>query len=120
LISATFGALATSALLLPGADEWWRVYLYVGIFGTFFGAVLPMRAAAMSQHFSGALYGRLMGLQATMLALATAVGPFLAGLLRDATGSYAVSWLAAAAMFVTAIPAILASGRKARSGKTDV
>jgi cyanate permease len=55
-----------------------------------------------------------------MLALATAVGPFLAGLLRDATGSYAVSWLAAAAMFVTAIPAILASGRKGRSGKTDV
>ena len=120
LISATFGALATSALLLPGADEWWRVYLYVGIFGTFFGAVLPMRAAAMSQHFSGTLYGRLMGLQATMLALATAGGPFLAGLLRDATGSYAVSWLAAAAMFVTASPAILASGRKGRSGKTDV
>jgi hypothetical protein len=37
-----------------------------------FGSVLPMRAAVMPQHFSGALYGRLMGLQATMLALATA------------------------------------------------
>ena len=69
-----------------------------------------MRAAAMSQHFSGALYGRLMGLQATMLALATAGGPFLAGILRDATGSYAIPWFAAATMFAAAIPAILASG----------
>jgi MFS family permease len=120
LISATFGALAASALLLPGASDWWQVYLYVGLFGTFFGAVLPMRAAAMSQHFSGALYGRLMGLQAMMLALATAGGPFLAGLLRDATGSYTVSWLAAAAMFVVAIPAILASGSKGRPETPDV
>ncbi len=36
-----------------------------------FGSVLPIRAAVMPQHFSGALYGRLMGLQ-------------------DMTGSYAV------------------------------
>jgi hypothetical protein len=67
--------------------------------------VLPLRAVVMSQHFGGALYGRLMGLQATMLALATAGGPFMAGLLRDATGSYAISWLVAA-MFVAAIPMI--------------
>jgi hypothetical protein len=39
----------------------------------------PMRAVVMSQHFGGALYGRPMGLQVTMLALATAGGPFLAG-----------------------------------------
>lgn len=120
LISATFGALAASALLLPGTEEWWRVYLYVGLFGAFFGAVLPMRAAAMSRHFSGALYGRLMGLQATMLALATAGGPLLAGLLRDATGSYATAWLAAAAMFVVAIPVILASGSEDTRPTKDV
>jgi hypothetical protein len=50
----------------------------------------------MSQHFSGALFGSSMGLRETMLALATAGGPSLAGLLRDMTGSYAVPWLAAA------------------------
>jgi cyanate permease len=111
LIAAIFGFLAISALLLE-TEVWWRVYLYIALFGVVFGAVLPMRAVVMSQHFSGALYGRLMGLQATMLALATAGGPFMAGSLRDATGSYAVSWLAAVAMFVAAIPMILAVGQK--------
>lgn len=112
LISGTFVGLAASALLLLGADEWWRVYLYIGLFGTFFGAVLPMRAAAMSQHFSGPLYGRLMGLQAAVLALAIAGGPFMAGLQRDATGSYTVPWIVAAAMFAAATPLILAAGKR--------
>jgi MFS transporter, OFA family, oxalate/formate antiporter len=110
LIAAIFGLLAISALLLVETQVWWRLYLYIALFGLVFGAVLPMRAAVMSQHFSGALYGRLMGLQATMLALATAGGPLLAGLLRDMTGSYAVPWLAAAAMFSAAIPLTLSVG----------
>jgi 2-haloacid dehalogenase len=71
----------------------------------------------MSRHFSGTLCGRLMGLQAMMLALATAGGPSAASLLRDATGSYAVCWLVAAAVFVAAVPT---SGRKERFGKMDV
>ncbi len=37
----------------------------------------------MSRRFGGALYGRLMSLRQTVLALAMA-----AGALRDATGSY--------------------------------
>ena len=118
LISCVFLLLALSALLLVGAREWWRVYLYVGIFGTVFGAVLPLRAAAMSRHFSGALYGRLMGLQAATLALAMAGGPLLGGILRDATGAYAVPWLAAAGMFVVATPPILAAGRRKRAKPT--
>jgi predicted MFS family arabinose efflux permease len=110
LITGIFGLLAISALLLLETQVWWRVYLYISLFGVVFGAVLPMRAAVMSQHFSGALYGRLMGLQATMLALATAGGPFLAGMLRDITGSYAVPWLAAAVMLGAAIPLTLPIG----------
>jgi hypothetical protein len=69
-----------------------------------------MRAAVMSQHFSGALFGSSMGLRETMLALATAGRPSLAGLLRDMTGSCAVPWLAAATMFGAAIPLTLSVG----------
>ncbi len=42
----------------------------------------------MSRRFGGALYGRLMSLRQTVLALAMAAGPFAAGALRDVTGSY--------------------------------
>lgn len=61
----------------------------------------------MARHFGGALYGRLMGLQYAMLALAIAGGPGLAGALRDLTGAYAAPWLGAAAVFVLATPPML-------------
>ncbi len=52
----------------------------------------------------------------------TAGGPFLAGMLRDVTGSYAVPWLVAAVMLSAAMPLTLAVGLKpttpdARSSK---
>jgi MFS family permease len=108
LAAATFGILALSGLVLLEAREWWRVYLYVGLFGVAFGSVLPLRALVMSRRFGGAFYGRLMGLQQTGLALAMAAGPFAAGALRDATGSYFAPWLGASVLFAAAIPAILA------------
>ncbi len=111
LIAVIFGLLALAGLLLIGTEQWWRVYLYIALFGTVFGAVLPMRAVIMSQYFSGELYGRIMGLQQSMLAFAIAGGPFIAGALRDVSGSYTVPWIAFTAMFVTAIPIILAVRR---------
>jgi MFS family permease len=107
LAAAVFVTMAASALAVFGASEWWRVYLYVALFGVAFGAVLPMRAVVMSRHFAGALYGRHMGLQYAVLALAIAGGPALAGALRDLTGTYAIPWLGAAAMLVLAVPPIL-------------
>jgi MFS family permease len=107
LVAAVFATLAASALAVFGASEWWRVYLYVALFGVAFGAVLPMRAVVMSRHFGGALYGRLMGLQYAVLSLAIAGGPALAGALRDLTGTYATPWLGAAAMLVLATPILL-------------
>ncbi len=111
LIAVIFGLLSISGLLLIGAEQWWRVYLYIALFGTVFGAVLPMRAVIMSRYFSGPLYGRLMGLQQSMLALAIAGGPFVAGVLRDASGAYTIPWLIFTATFVIATPVILAARR---------
>lgn len=107
LVVAVFATLAASALVIFEASEWWRVYLYVALFGVAFGTVLPMRAVVMSRHFGGALYGRLMGLQYALLALAIAGGPALAGVLRDLTGSYAATWLGAAMILALATPPIL-------------
>jgi MFS family permease len=107
LVAAVFATLAASALVVFGTSAWWRVYLYVALFGVAFGAVLPMRAVVMSRRFGGALYGRLMGLQYTLLALAMAGGPAIAGALRDLTGTYATAWLGAATLLVLATPPIL-------------
>ncbi len=118
LIAAIFLMVALSILFLPGAEERWQLYLYVGLFGLSFGAVLPMRAVIMGHHFGGPLYGRLMGLQFALLGLATAGGPFAAGVLRDASGSYALLAPAVVIMLLLAIPAILIAERVGRTGAT--
>ena len=109
LVSVVFAVLAVSGMALIGAGEWWRVAIYIALFGTAFGAVLPMRAVVMSRYFGGPLYGRLMGLQQMILALALAGGPALAGLLRDATGSYSATWISASVLFAAAVPVMLAA-----------
>lgn len=119
VVAAVFSILVFSALLLPGAgEERWRLYLYVGLSGIPFGAILPMRAVMMGRHFSGPLYGRLMGLQFSLLALATAGGPLVAGILRDASGSYALLSPMAIALVLLAIPTILVAERKSRPEAT--
>lgn len=109
LTALVFFLLAVSGLVLAGASEWWRVYLYIALFGVVFGSALPMRAVAMAKHFSGEAYGRLMGFQQTMMALAMAGGPFLVGVLGDLAGSYTLPWLGAVALLALAVPLILAA-----------
>ena len=111
-IAAIFLMLVLSAALLPGAEERWQLYLYVALSGISFGAILPMRAVIMGHHFSGPLYGRLMGLQFALISLATAGGPLAAGILRDALGSYALLSPMAIVLLLLAIPTVLAAERR--------
>lgn len=109
--SGVFIALAGSGLVLADASEWWRLYVYAGVFGLAFGAVMPLRAVVMSRYFSGEHYGRFMGLQQTLLALTLAAGPVAAGAARDLTGSYLPAWLSGSALFLAAIPLLLLARR---------
>lgn len=102
-----FGLLAAAGFALLGASEWWRVYVYAGVFGAAFGSALPMRALMMAQRFSGEAYGRLMGLQQTMMALALAGGPALTGAASDILGDYSASWLGATVLLLVAVPLAL-------------
>ncbi len=99
-------------VVLPGTEERWRFYLYVGLSGIPFGMILPMRALIMGHRFSGPVYGRLMDLQFTLFALATAGGPLAAGVLRDALGSYALLPPKSITLLLLAIPTILAAERR--------
>jgi cyanate permease len=59
-----------------------------------------------------------MGLQFALLGLANAGGPFAAGVLRDALGSYSLLPPAVIVMLLLAIPAILIAEREGRTGAT--
>ncbi len=76
--------------------------------------ILPMRTLLMGHHFSKPIYGRLMDLQLTLVALATAGGPLAAGVLPDALGSYALLLPRSITLLLLllAIPTILAAKRR--------
>ncbi|HEX2153490.1 MAG TPA: MFS transporter [Acidimicrobiia bacterium] len=86
--AAVTGLLALTLIPMLVAGETGLMILHFLTFGVVFGAVLPMRAAVMSEWFSGPDFGRIMGIQWTLAAFAGGAGPFLAGLTRDQAGTY--------------------------------
>ena len=66
------------------------------IFGLAFGVMLPVRPVIMSDWYSGPAYGRIMGTQWSAAAVGGALGPWLAGIGKDAVGTYDVSMVAVA------------------------
>lgn len=81
-------AVTLFPMLLP---ERGPMILHFVVFGLVYGAVLPMRAAVMGNWYSGPGFGRIMGIQWTLAALAGAAGPSLMGLHRDLSGGYGPS-----------------------------
>lgn len=84
--AAALLAISLVPMLVAGSRS--LMILHFLAFGVIFGAVLPMRAAVMASWFSGPAFGRIMGLQWSLAAFAGAAGPSLAGISRDAAGSY--------------------------------
>jgi len=78
------------------------VYAYVLLFGVGFGAITPLRGAIMADHFGRAGYGKTLGMQGAVLAVAAAGGPLAAGAMRDASGSYETAFLLMAALYFAA------------------
>jgi len=82
------GVLAASiALTIPAGPPWFMPVHFL-VYGSAFGAVLPLRALAMDQWYGRSHYGRRMGVQQTATLVLGGSGPLLVGLLRDATGDW--------------------------------
>jgi MFS family permease len=114
LLAICTAVLGIAALVAAGAEAWWHVWLYVALFGTVFGAVYPLRALAVSERFAGPYFGRVIGLQALLMAGARALGPALVGLSAADSDAYALAFqVAAVALFLSAIATWLTMRRPA-------
>ena len=113
LTAAAFSVLTVAAVFAAVSDANWHMGAHFVVFGVAFGALLPLRAVVMSNWFSGPGYGRIMGVQWTIVATSAAAGPLLVGIVRDAAGSYTVPLAAVAATL--AIAAMLSTASGARS-----
>jgi MFS family permease len=88
------------AALTPSA---WLARGYAVLFGIGYSVTAFIVPAMMSDRFRGPHFGSIFGLTQVASALGSALGAWLAGLIFDATGSYAIAFaLAATAAAVAA------------------
>jgi MFS family permease len=75
LLAACLCALGIAAWIASIADAWWQVWLFVVLFGLFFGALYPLRTLALSERFAGPYFGRIIAIQTLFVAIGYALGP---------------------------------------------
>ena len=100
-------------LLLHGASVGWLI-AYIIVYGGAFGAISPLRAAVMADHFGRRAYGSITALQGVPVALAAGAGPLLAGVLYDHLGGYTLPFGLCAGAFLLAGLAVALTPRPIR------
>ena len=99
------GILVSAALVLlwlGASPTQWTAYCYAVLLGVGYSVTASIIPAMVSDRFSGPNYGAIVGATLIGSALGSAIGPWLAGTLYDATKSYAAPFLIAAACGVVA------------------
>ena len=101
--AAGIAILAASALALlaigaaPGTPARWAAYGYAVLLGVGYSVTAAITPVMASERFSGPHFGAIVGVGLMGAAAGSALGPWLAGRLYDASGSYTAAFLIAAA-----------------------
>jgi len=103
--AAGIAILVASALVLlalGASPTRWGAYGYAVLLGVGYSATASLIPAMVSDRFSGRHFGAIVGAGLIGSAAGSAAGPWLAGSLYDATGSYTLPFLIAAGCGVIA------------------
>lgn len=116
LMACSFAAMAAGVVvLLAGtSDAWFAVYALV--FGLGFGAVNPLRASVMADHFGRRAFGAISGTQNVAVALCSAIGPVMTGRIYDQGHDYRPALAVLAAGFLVAAAATAITPRPGDRG----
>jgi MFS family permease len=100
----TFCTLICAAcfLWLIGVKEPWMLYVFVIIYGFFYGGKVPLIPATLRFFFGTKALGRLSGAAHAISLVGGALGPVLAGYIVDVSGSYLIAFLVGAVFWVAA------------------
>ena len=95
-VAATGAILAVLTLLqVKEPSQLWMLYLYCILFGLGMGLVAVNTYAALADLFYGKHLGSITGLAITNLGIGFSIGPWLAGCIYDATGTYSLAFIIA-------------------------
>jgi MFS family permease len=113
LSAAVFAVQAAALAALAWAPDM-PVVLYVGsaAFGLGVGNVITLPPLVVRGEFGAAAFGRVFGMVGAALQLGVALGPYVVGVLRETSGSYAVALWALAVLDGAAILVVLTGRRR--------
>jgi MFS family permease len=94
---AIMAASALVLLALGASPTPWAAYGYAVLLGVGYSVTASLTPAMVSDRFSGPHFGAIVGVGLMGAAVGSALGPWLAGSLYDATGSYTLAFVIAAA-----------------------
>lgn len=93
LFLISFALMGSGMLVLMNANTMTRVYIFITLFGIGFGSTVPIMAAMRAEYFGRAALGKIQGFMTPITMIAGALGPYMAGLVFDKTGTYKPAFL---------------------------
>jgi MFS family permease len=110
---------AIGVLVLLSAPNLGWLLVYVVLYGAAYGAISPLGASIMADHFGRRAYGAITAVQGIAITLCSGLGVLAAGWLYDRLGSYTLTfWLCAGAFGVAAIGLFLTPQPETTEEKT--
>jgi MFS family permease len=100
-----------SVFLLMAAGPFAFLVAFIVVYGSAFGAIQPLRASVLADHFGRVAYGAISSVQGVPVGIFAGIGPFLAGLLYDLFGDYRLAFSLTAAAFLGASLAVFITPR---------
>ena len=85
-------------LLLANATALWMIVVFAIVHGLSWGTRGPQMAAIRADYFGRTSFGTIMGFSSMIVMFGMMLGPIIAGVMADATGSYTAGFTVLAAM----------------------
>jgi MFS family permease len=95
-LAAMYAGLAATTAWWLFSTETWALAAFALLFGAAYGGIVALQPALCADYFEGRQRGAIFGVMMTNVACGTLLGPYLAGLAFDLTGSYALPIAASA------------------------
>jgi MFS family permease len=111
LLGLCLGIQGLSVFLLLAAGPFAFLVAFIAVYGSAFGAISPLRASVLADHFGRLAYGSITAAQGLPIGISAGLGPLLAGFLFDVFGDYRLALGLTAGAFFAAALAVFATPR---------
>jgi cyanate permease len=113
LLTALMFAIHAFGVALLAVQTDWGVWGFVLLYGSSNGAITIMRAALTAELFDTRVYGVVSGGVSLVVTLVSALMPFVAGVLHEASGDYrSTLWLLVLTTVLASVAVLGAQRRK--------